>query len=483
VASDRTIESGSDYPRTALLVNDDGMTIAAMSELAAQRKLDLRVATTIGEARFAIRNRAPHIVLCDIVLSDGSGVDLLSEIDTSTTDLVVLAEDSGIDSVLAAMRKGALNYLPKPVDAARLGRMLDDVAALRIAKDRLSESLQEAKRAGTFGALIGRSPEMLRVFNLILRVAPTEATVLIQGETGTGKELVAEAIVHHSPRRNEPYVLLNCGGVSPALIESELFGHERGAFTGAERRHLGIFERARNGTLFLDEITEMRMDLQVRLLRVLESKEFTRVGGEKPIAMNVRVIAATNRPPEEAIRDGKLRADLFYRLGTFPIHIPALRDRPGDAILIAEGFVERHNRVAKTSKSLTTDARNWISRQRWEGNVRELRNVVERGYIMSNATIDVAELEHVRASVDSKSPQSRNEAMSDDRGNRLVYPAAASGPMQFQVGASIAAMEKQLILATLRHFDDDKQKAAHALGISVKTLYSRLSAYRESASE
>lgn len=478
--SERAADTGG--PRTALLVDDDSRTIAAMSELATQRKLDLRVANTIAEARFAIRNQAPHIVLCDIVLGDGNGLELLAEIDTTKTDLVVLAGATEIDSVLTAMRKGALNYLPKPVDVVRLGKMLDEVEMVRGVTGVLSESMGAAKRAGKFGALVGRSPEMMRVYHQILRVASTDATVMVQGETGTGKELVAEAIVKNSRRRDEPFLTLNCGGVSSSLIESELFGHERGAFTGADRRHLGIFERAANGTLLLDEITEMPLDLQVRLLRVLENRHFTRVGGERSIATQVRVIAATNRLPEVAIREGKLREDLFYRLGTFPIHLPPLRDRPGDAILIAEKFVEFHNASSTTRKHLNSEAKDWIARQHWTGNVRELRNVIERGFIMADSVIDVAALENEIDGPVAKGP--RRPARTP--GEEIVPPRTPAGsrsdPIVVRVGSSIAEVEKQLILATLRHFANDKGKAALALGISVKTLYSRLAVYRESAS-
>jgi len=395
---------------------------------------------------------------------------------------VVLAGATEIESVLTAMRKGALSYLPKPVDVDRLGKLLDEVELVRGAKGALSESMGAAKRAGKFGALIGSSPEMMRVYHQILRVAATDATVLVQGETGTGKELVAEAIVKNSRRRDEPFLKLNCGGVSPSLIESELFGHERGAFTGADRRHLGIFERACNGTLLLDEITEMPIDLQVRLLRVLENRQFTRVGGERLIATQVRVIAATNRLPEVAIREGKLREDLFYRLGTFPIHLPPLRDRPGDAILIAEQFVELHNLSSRTPKHLNSEAKAWIARQHWTGNVRELRNVIERGFIMADSEIDVAALENESESTITKGPHRparQNEGIS-------VNPRTTAGlrtdPIVVRVGSSIAEVEKQLILATLRHFGNDKGKAALALGISVKTLYSRLAVYRETSS-
>jgi DNA-binding NtrC family response regulator len=477
-------------PRTALLVEDDEATTSAMVALATRESFEVEVASTFAEARAAIKQRAPHVVLCDIVLPDGNGLELLSDIDPLKTDLVVITGKASIDTVVTALRRGALDYLTKPVDVARLRQILNDVAVARGGAQDRAASLDEARRTGEFGKLVGRSPEMLRVYHQILRVAPTEATVLLQGETGTGKEMVATAILNLSPRSNEPFIPLNCGAVSTNLIESELFGHERGAFTGADRRHLGVFERAQNGTLFLDEITEMPMDLQVKLLRVLEGREFTRVGGEQVITTNARLIAATNRAPEDAIREGKLREDLFYRLRVFPIQLPPLRARTGDALLLAEDFVRRRNRETGKKKRLSDAAKAWIEKQLWPGNVRDLRNVIESAHIMADELIDVGsfdgegiphEISNDADAVDG-SISDRVEVSADAMESQR-RDALDDGEILIRVGSTIADAEKALILATLKRYDGDKSKSARVLGISIKTLYTRLSVYNASPSD
>jgi DNA-binding NtrC family response regulator len=280
--------------------------------------------------------------------------------------------------------------------------------------------------------------------------------VLITGESGTGKELVAQAIVDLSPRRHRPFIPLDCGAIPPTLIESELFGHERGSFTGATQQRRGHFERASDGTLFLDEITEMPIELQVKLLRVLESGALTRVGGEARIPVAVRLIAASNRPPREAIQASKLREDLYYRLNVFPIVLPPLRERDGDAILLADQFLEAINISEGTSKRLSADARERIRTYSWPGNVRELKNELQRAYIMSE---DVVELDGLAAGP-HPAPASRSG----------VQPPP-------DVGGSLDNAERQLILATLERCGGDKKRAAEILGISLKTLYNRLHLY------
>jgi DNA-binding NtrC family response regulator len=240
-----------------------------------------------------------------------------------------------------------------------------------------------------FGRLYGNSTAMQDVFAMIARVAPTEATVLITGESGCGKELVAHSIHDLSARRSGPFIAINCGAIPQNLIEAELFGYEKGAFTGANRQHAGCFERARGGTLFLDEITEMSPEMQVRLLRVLETGKFARIGGDRDLAADVRVLAATNREPAAAVRDGVLREDLMYRLAVFPLHLPPLRDREDDAELLAEHFLQDLNASADTQKRLSRAAIEAIRRHAWPGNVRELRNAIHRAFILAD---DVVEL-------------------------------------------------------------------------------------------
>jgi DNA-binding NtrC family response regulator len=304
--------------------------------------------------------------------------------------------------------------------------------------------------------MVGSSRAMQRVYDLISRVAATQSTVLLTGETGTGKDLVAETIHRMSRRAHKPFVAVNCGAIQASLIESELFGHEPGSFTGANRMRKGVFEQASGGTLFLDEITEMPLALQVKLLRVLENHQIRRVGGEKTMRVDVRLIAATNRSPEQAVLDDELREDLLYRLKVFPVHVPPLRERGEDVGLLAGFFLNELNETAEEPKSFAPSALERLAAHDWPGNVRELRNVVERAFILSGVTIRA---EHVRVENADDSPRVEGEEVG------------------FEVGMSIAEAEKRLILATLDKLEGNKRQAAKTLGISLKTLYNRLNGY------
>jgi DNA-binding NtrC family response regulator len=310
-----------------------------------------------------------------------------------------------------------------------------------------------APALGRFGRLYGSSTVMQDVYRMIEKVAPTEATVFITGESGCGKELVARTIHERSPRAHGAFVAINCGAIPQNLIEAELFGHERGAFTGANRQHRGCFERAEGGTLFLDEITEMAPEMQVRLLRVLETGRFMRVGGDGEIRTNVRVLTATNRDALDAVRDGRLREDLMYRLAVFPITLPPLREREGDTELLAEHFLQNLNVEAGASKRFSRAALTTIRAYHWPGNVRELKNAVHRAFIMAE---DVVELDLAG----------------------LACPAVEGECLRVPVGTSLAEMERQAIFATLDHCRGNKRRAAEMLGVSLKTLYNRLTAYQ-----
>jgi DNA-binding NtrC family response regulator len=284
---------------------------------------------------------------------------------------------------------------------------------------------------------------------------------MIQGESGTGKELVAQAIHDYSERRAQPFLGLNCGAISSELIGSELFGHERGSFTGATRQHRGHFERANGGTLFLDEVTEMPLELQVQLLRVLETGKLRRIGGDQEIDVNVRIVTATNRNPQHAINEGKLREGLYFRLAVFPIHMPALKQREGDVALLANYFLIGLNKDEGSHKQFTGEALEWLQRQPWPGNVRELKNVVQHAFIMAekDITMDCFPKPQVAA------PQPRS---------------GINGGLNITIGSTpIDEAERQLIYATLKHYNGDKPKAAEALGISLKTLYNRLKQYED----
>ncbi len=308
-----------------------------------------------------------------------------------------------------------------------------------------------------FAGLIGRAPSMRKLYEQIAKVAPTGASVLLVGESGTGKEMVARALHELSRRADQPFVAVNCGGIPETLIEAELFGFERGSFTGALRAHAGHFERAGSGTLFLDEISEMPSDMQVKLLRVLESRRFRRVGGDKEIEVECRVIAATNRDPQIAVAEGKLRSDLLYRLAGFPLSLPPLRDRDGDAALLALHFLQELNASTGTWKQFSTESLRWIPSHSWPGNVRELHNAVQRAFILADDELDLR-----AATLAPKVAPIIDDAHS----------------VRVPIGTSLAEAERWIVVATLKQCGGNKTRAAATLGLSLKTLYNRLHAYR-----
>ncbi|SFR43910.1 regulatory protein, Fis family [Marinobacter daqiaonensis] len=313
-------------------------------------------------------------------------------------------------------------------------------------------------------ALLGRSSGMKHVLSQVRRVAPTSATVLITGESGTGKEITATAIHEQSDRRGQPFVPVNCGAISPQLIESELFGHDKGSFTGAVRSHRGVFEQADGGTLFLDELTEMPLELQVKLLRVLETRRFVRVGSDHERDTDVRIIAATNRCPEDEVASGKLRADLLYRLQVFPIELPSLRERRDDIRDLALHFLQELNQADGAHKAFSEDALVNLENYAWPRNIRELKNVVQRGYIMADHRITVKELPSEIARPTAHRVRQNGQTLTVD------------------IGTSVAEMERNLIIATLDQCGGRKERAANILGVSMKTLYNRLRKYEEQES-
>ncbi len=309
--------------------------------------------------------------------------------------------------------------------------------------------------------LLGNSDAMQEVFRLIDRVGPTEAGVLLTGESGSGKELAAQSIHDRSARRGHPFIAINCGAIPAGLIEAELFGYEKGSFTGALRAHAGVFERAQGGTLLLDEVTEMPMDMQTRLLRVLETRKFYRVGASMEFSSDVRVIAATNRCPLQAVQNGQLREDLLYRLAVFPIDLPPLRSRGDDVELLAEHFLSELNAQANTQKRLSAVARMMLKQHAWPGNVRELKNCIERAFILGDQTLELAPL------IQLGSPLKAGEAGTERE------------RLDIRVGSRIYDMERSLIEATLNYFKGNKRRAADALGCSLKTLYNKLNGYSQ----
>ncbi len=305
--------------------------------------------------------------------------------------------------------------------------------------------------------ILGRSPAAFELARSIVKAAPTEASVLIVGESGTGKEIVARAVHARSSRRDAPFVAINCGAISPSLVESELFGHEKGSFTGASATTKGCFERAHPGTLFLDEITEMPLGMQVQLLRVLESGQYHRVGGSEQLNVNLRIIAATNRDPKGAVQAGNFRSDLLYRLAVFPIRIPALRERKSDIAYLSQRFLNELNEQEKTQKVFSENTLEKLEDYDWPGNIRELKNCITRAYILADDVIDVA------------------PASSALRG---AAPLVKHGYLKIPIGTSLTNAQQAIIIATLEHYAGDKRRTALALGISPKTLYNRLETLR-----
>ena len=436
----------------ALAVDDDPNFLSALAELIEGQGFTTNTACNLRDARAQVSHRTPDVALVDLYLPDGSGIDLLKDLESgASTEVVLMTGHADVESAVQALRLGASDYLTKPLDIGRLKSILANVASVQPMAP-AAAPVEEAQEPDRLGLLLGASPPMQALYEMLTRVAPTDASVFLIGESGTGKDLAAQTLHHLSRRAKAPFLPLNCGAISPTLIESELFGHERGSFTGAARRHKGYFERAHAGTLFLDEISEMPIELQVKLLRVLETGTVARIGGDQPVEVDVRVVAATNRDPQKAVEEGKLREDLLYRLQVFPIYMPPLRDRGDDVVLLAEHFLGQLNERQGTAKRFTEDSLERLSSHTWPGNVRELKNVVHRAFIMADQEI---------------SPRCLPREVGGESG--------ILRSLNFQVGTSIEEVERRLIMATLDAYGGNKRQTA----VSLKTLYNRLNSYRE----
>jgi two-component system, NtrC family, response regulator AtoC len=441
----------------ALAVDDDPNFLSALAELIEGQGFTTNTACTLRDARAQVSHKIPDVALVDLYLPDGSGIDLLKDLELgASTEVVLMTGHADVESAVQALRLGASDYLTKPLDIGRLKSILANVASVQPTAAVAAPVEGENREIGRLGLLLGASSPMQALYEMLTRVAPTDASVFLIGESGTGKDLAAQTLHQLSRRTRAPFLPLNCGAISPTLIESELFGHERGSFTGAARRHKGYFERAHMGTLFLDEITEMPIELQVKLLRVLETGTVARIGGDQPVDVDVRVVAATNRDPQKAVSEGKLREDLLYRLQVFPIHMPPLRERGEDVELLADYFLSQLNERQGTGKVFTEDSMERLKTHTWPGNVRELKNVVHRAFIMADQEI---------------TPRSLPREVGGDSGSLRS--------LHFQVGTSIEEVERRLIMATLEAYGGNKRKTADILGVSLKTLYNRLNTYRE----
>jgi two-component system response regulator AtoC len=449
----------------ALLVDDNTDTLDALTEVLRAEGFTASAAPNLDAAKAALARQTPDVVLLDLNLPDGSGMTLLDGIEGLRAPAVVLITGhASVSTVVEALRRGVTDYLTKPVDVDRLRTILGNIAHTRQLPEEIKTLQTQTERdSGRFGLLVGRSANMRRTFDLIARIAPSSASVLISGESGTGKDVVARTIHSLSRRRHGPFVPVNCGAISAALLESELFGHERGSFTGADRRHRGYFERAHRGTLFLDEVTEMPLELQVKLLRVIESGTFFRVGAEQPISVDVRILAASNRDVLRAISGGQMREDLYYRLRVFELNVSPLRERPDDVEPLVRHFLDDLAQKEGVRKEITAGAIEAMTRYSWPGNVRDLRNVIQSAYILADEIIDVDSLP---------------EAVTLTRATTPPADEPAAGMLRIEMGTSLADIERRAILATLRHCHGNKNRAAEVLGISLKTLYNRLSEYR-----
>src|SRR5499426_3524257 len=437
-----------------LLVDDDPETLDWLSELVKSEGFTVATADSLRAARIHLTRLTPDILLTDLLLPDGQGIELVADLESrSATEFVIMTGHASVESAIEALRAGATDYMVKPVDVERLKAILHRVPRPEELREEIGELRGELRKLGRFGLILGNSPPIQRLYDQIARVSPTSATVLLVGESGTGKEIAAQTIHELSRRKRAPFLPLNCGAVSPQLIESELFGHEKGSFTGADRQHKGFFERAHGGTLFLDEITEMPQELQVKLLRVLETGTFMRVGTTTPISADVRMIAATNRNPEHAVAEGKLREDLYHRLNVFPIAMPPLRERGNDIELLAEHFLELLNKQESSAKAFAPATLAALYAHSWPGNVRELKNYVQRAYILADEVIEA------------------------DLAPATVTAPDSASLLTVRVGSTLEEVSRRLIEATLAECGS-KRKAADMLGISLKTLYNRLAAYK-----
>jgi len=444
-----------------LIVEDDPDAAAALRHCAATIGFSVTVVTDRAAARAELLSQAFDVLALDMFLPDGTAFDILLEADSPVRDCHILLMTGDRDA-LKAFSKGSfrsMHFLTKPIDFATLDGLLRQLLALCGGAGEDDDGPRGVDR------LIGTSSAMDHVRNLIRRIAPSELTVCIEGESGTGKEVVAQAIHEASTRSGGPFIAVNCGSIPSTLIDSELFGHQKGAFTGADATKQGVFEAANGGTLFLDEVAEMPVELQVRLLRALENSRIRRVGGKAEIPVDVRIISATNRDFARAIDEGTFREDLFYRLNVVPITLPPLRVRDADVIELAEHFLAEYRRKDPRPLDLSPSARQALIEASFPGNVRQLRNVVQRACVLADRVI---EAKHIKLD-DLRVPEQRT--------------TARAGSVAISVGETIAEAERKLILATLDRFRGNRRETADALGISLRTLYNRLGDYSAEAVE
>jgi DNA-binding NtrC family response regulator len=455
------IEAAQASTERILIVEDDTAARLGLEQLVKSWGFLAASAVDGEEALEKVTTFRPSIVISDLVMPRMDGLELLRALQSQGADVttLLLTAQGTVETAVEAMKEGAYDYLTKPVDIQRLKILLDKIVERQETLREVKALRRQLREHGTFGPMIGNGPEMRKIYQVIEQSAPTSASVLITGESGTGKELVAQTVHQLSPRASFPFVAINCAAIPETLLESEIFGHEKGAFTGAADRRQGCFELADRGTLFLDEIGEMTPQTQVKLLRVLQERRFRRLGGRIEQSVDVRVIAATNTDPLDAVQRGKLREDLYYRLNVFAMRLPPLRERKEDLPLLVQAFISEFNmRNQKSIAGVDHQAMRMLEQYAWPGNVRELRNVIERATIL--ATGPFIEPQHLPpALADEPAPEHQ--------------PQVALSP-----GTTVEEAERRLIMMTLQHTRENKTRAAEILGISLKTLHNKLNKLR-----
>jgi DNA-binding NtrC family response regulator len=454
-----------------LVVEDEQGAREALVDLVKEMGYEASAVGSVAEAVAALARLSPDVCIADLGLPDGDGLDVVKAAKAAGRDcaVVVLTGKGSVRAAVEAMKAGAHDFLLKPLKASQLAAALEQLSGRHEeAPGPVFAALPDPAAEGALAGMVGRSAPMLEVFRLLTRVARSNAPVMITGESGTGKEVAASTVHLLSRRARQPFIAVNCGAISPTLVESELFGHEKGAFTGADRRRAGTFEMAHGGTLFLDEVTEMPPELQVKFLRVLETRTFRRVGGNEELDMDIRLVASSNRDLAEAVRKETFRADLFYRLNVFPLRLPPLRERKPDVPLLAAHFLSQiEEKEGRGFSAFEARALEALTRHDWPGNVRELRNAVHRSYVLSDPPAIQAEAAEA-VLMDSGSAEPRPAAGEDG-----AWPA-----VPVRVGETLQAIERKILTATLLAVKGDKRVAAELLGVSLKTIYNKLKEYQ-----
>jgi two-component system response regulator HydG len=469
--SERKIFEGA----VLLIVDDEAEHLQSLRRLFEREKTTVHTAPSGELALDIVRKEPVNVILTDLMMPGLSGQELLKAARAvrPEIDVIVMTAYATIENAVEAMREGAYDFIQKPFKSALALRVVEralERQALRAENVMLRRELAENAPTSVRGRpIIGRSPAMVATMETVQQAAPSTATVLLYGESGTGKELVARAIHEQSPRIGGPFVVVNCAALPESILESELFGYEKGAFTGASQRKEGRIERAHLGTLFLDEVGELTPAVQAKLLRVLQEGEFERLGGTETLSVDFRLVAATNRDLETSVREQTFREDLYYRLNVIGIHLPPLRDRPEDILLVADHFARLYaEKNKKTVHGFTEEAREALIRYRWPGNVRELENVIERAIVLTkNSTIDMRDLP---GPVQAGGSGGREGIRRD--GAKVVIP----------VGTKLEEVERVLIKETLKETGGDKSLAAQLLGIAARTIYRKLEAERATTS-